>query len=74
MAGKQPNYLSYLLRLWRASSQEQTTWRASLERSDTRERTAFTNLDSLFEFLREQAGVVPKTREGERMTKSKNHK
>lgn len=62
MAGKQPNYISYLLRLWRVDRQEQAVWRASLERSDTRERTSFASLDNLFEFLREEAGLASKTK------------
>ena len=54
---EQPDYLSYLLRLWRVG-EEEATWRASLESSHTGERKGFASLDDLFGFLREQTGVV----------------
>lgn len=54
---EQPDYLSYLLRLWRVSEKE-TDWRASLESSHTGEREGFASLDDLFRFLREQTGVM----------------
>jgi len=55
---EQPDYLSYLLRLWRVS-EEETSWRASLESSHTGEREGFASLDALFSFLQEQTGVAP---------------
>ncbi len=55
---EQPDYLSYLLRLWRVS-EEETSWRASLESSHTGEREGFASLDDLFSFLREQTGIMP---------------
>lgn len=63
MAKKQPDYLSYLLRLWRVSGEGsrrregKAVWRASLESSRTGERRGFASLDDLFDFLREQTGV-----------------
>jgi len=54
---KQPDYLSYLLRLWR-EGEGKTTWRASLESSHTGEQKGFANLDDLFDFLREQIGAA----------------
>ena len=54
MAKEQPDYLSYLLRLWRVS-EEKAAWRASLESSRTGERIGFTCLESLFAYLRTQA-------------------
>ena len=57
MAKEQPDYLSYLLRLWQVREKEKVVWRASLESAYTRERKGFTNLDDLFEFLRQQTGV-----------------
>jgi hypothetical protein len=58
MAKEQPDYLAYLLRLWRVRSPEGTVWRAQLESALTRERKAFASLDDLFDFLRRQTGVA----------------
>ena len=57
MAKDQPDYLSYLLRLWRVS-EEKATWRASLESSRTGERKGFASLDDLFDFLHRQIDAV----------------
>lgn len=57
MAKEQPDYASYLLRLWRTSGEEKTVWRASLESPHTGERLGFASLDDLFDFLRQQTGV-----------------
>lgn len=55
---EQPDYLSYLLRLWRVSDGGQAViWRASLESPHAGERKVFTSLDDLFDFLREQTDV-----------------
>ena len=48
-----PDYLSYLLRLWRVQG-EAAAWRGSLESPHTGERLGFGSLDELFAFLREQ--------------------
>jgi hypothetical protein len=63
---EQPEYLSYLLRLWRVSGQGESqsplpkaTWRASLEDPHTGERQGFASLDALVEFLWEQIGSDP---------------
>lgn len=63
MAEEQPDYLSYLLRLWRVSGDERShrvgkkvIWRASLESSHVGGRKVFASLDDLFDFLREQTG------------------
>jgi hypothetical protein len=50
-----PTYLSYLLRLWRTSSEEETSWRAALEDVQTGERRGFSSLDALFTHLRKVA-------------------
>lgn len=63
MAQKQPDYLAYLLRLWRAKEKEAVVWRASLEAADTHERTGFANLAKLIEFLQEQMGAPLKPTE-----------
>ena len=64
MKKKWPDYLSYLLRLWRENnaghhhrSEKQHVWRASLENSLTGKRQGFRSLDDLFMFLRRETGV-----------------
>ena len=52
-------YRSYLLRLWRATSSGQTTWRASLECPQTGERTGFASLEALFCHLQQQTDADP---------------
>ena len=47
-------YQSYLLRLWRISSQGKAVWRASLESAQTGERCGFADMVSLFAFLEQQ--------------------
>ena len=56
---EQPDYRSYLLRLWRVNDGGTVVWRASLESVCTGERRSFASLDDLFDFLREQAGGSP---------------
>ena len=51
MATGQLAYLSYLLRLWRASGGDSHLWRASLEDPLTGERTGFSDLEALIAFL-----------------------
>jgi hypothetical protein len=58
MAGEQPVYLSYLLRLWRTSDDGEQIWRVSLESPGTGERKGFANLKALYEFLAAQTGQV----------------
>ena len=41
MSNEQPDYLSYLLRLWREDGEELSNWRASLESALTGERHVF---------------------------------
>ncbi len=50
---KRPDYRSYLLRLWRVS-EERPVWRASLEDTQTGERTGLASLEALLAFLRQQ--------------------
>jgi hypothetical protein len=51
---KQSRYLSYLLRLWESPNGERSTWRASLEDPQTRERLGFARPAELFAFLEAQ--------------------
>jgi hypothetical protein len=49
-----PEYIAYLLRLWREESAVQ--WRATLQNPHTGERRSFADLSSLLAFLEEQTG------------------
>jgi hypothetical protein len=57
-----PEYLCYLLRLWRendsvgAHGVETALWRASLERPQVGDRQGFASLEELFAFLRNETG------------------
>jgi len=55
------DYLSYLLRLWRTSTDGQGVWRASLTDPLTAERIGFADLEALFEFLRRQTAPLPES-------------
>ena len=65
MSKEQPDYQSYLLRLWRVNDEEEAVWRASLESVHTGERKGFAGLEALFDFLRERTGVSPGSSEDE---------
>ena len=54
---EQPDYLSYLLRLWRVEGGRQAIWRASLKSSSTGEQVGFASLEELFDYLRAQTTV-----------------
>ena len=58
MDKQQPDYLSYLLRLWRASGEERAVWRASLESPHTGERRGFADSTDLFTFLGKELGLI----------------
>lgn len=53
MAAEPPEYVTYLLRLWRAGGAEEPGWRAVLENPRSGERQAFRDLAALFAFLKE---------------------
>jgi hypothetical protein len=55
MGEEQPEYLSYLLRLWRVSGEGDAVWRASLESAHTGGRQGFACLKDLFTFLEQEA-------------------
>lgn len=50
---EQPDYQSYLLRLWRVDEGENGV-QASLESTHTGERRGFANLEVMLDFLRRQ--------------------
>jgi hypothetical protein len=58
-------YVSYLLRMWQDSGDEdpsrpaEATWRATLQSPHTGDLVAFGRLEDLFAFLRGQAGQEP---------------
>ena len=49
-----PDYQSFLLRLWRVKSTGPLVWRASLESTATGRRQGFSSLENLFAYLEEQ--------------------
>lgn len=51
-------YLSYLLRLWLATGDDEITWRALLEDPVTGERQGFLSLEALFAFILEQTQPI----------------
>lgn len=55
---EEPDYLSYLMRLWRVRDGAKTTWRASLQNALSGETHNFASLDRLCTFLREQTGQL----------------
>jgi hypothetical protein len=63
--GRQGDYVSYLLRMWQDSSDEEslaseeTPWRASLQSPHSGDLVGFASLDDLFDFLRGQVGLQP---------------
>ncbi|MFN2200320.1 MAG: hypothetical protein ACK2UO_03900 [Caldilineaceae bacterium] len=57
MAEGRPNYMCYLLRMWREDEGEAPVWRASLQSHRDTARRGFASLEDLFEFLRRQTGV-----------------
>jgi hypothetical protein len=67
--GKQTDYFSYLLRMWRDSEDEgarpskEVLWRASLQSPRTGDLVGFASLDALFDFLRVQSGLEPVAKE-----------
>ena len=57
MSSEQPDYRSYLLRLWRANGEDPDNWRVSLESTRTRQLHVFPSLTALFGFLQRQIAV-----------------
>jgi hypothetical protein len=69
--GEHPDYLSFLIRLWRvlgdgeSQDPKEVAWRASLESAQTGATLNFADLEDLFDFLREQTGHAQDTSEDE---------
>ena len=61
MSEEHPEYLAYLLRMWRVPEDGGAHWRASLERPGDGQQLAFPDLEQAFEFLRRRTA---ETREG----------
>lgn len=57
--GAQPEYLSYLVRLWRVGDGEEPAWRATLKSSQTGQQVGFDSLEALFDYVRGEAGLQP---------------
>ena len=51
-----PDYISFLMRLWRTQSGENQVWRVSLQSPLTQEIHRFDDLQGLFAFLLAQIG------------------
>jgi hypothetical protein len=54
MTNQAPDYMAFLLRLWRVDETDRVKWRASLEEPSTGERRGFADIDRLCTFLEEQ--------------------
>jgi len=65
MIQDQPDYLSYLLRLWRTDNARGSTWRASLESPGNGECRAFASLEDLFTFLEAQTSHAKRSCENQ---------
>lgn len=55
---EQPDYQSYLLRLWRAREAGNPVWRASLKSTHTGKQVGFANVESLLAFLEGQIAIA----------------
>ena len=65
MNEKRPDYVAYMLRVWRMQRDGAVAWRVSLKSAQTRECRCFASLEDLFDYLRRQAGVSSATVEVE---------
>ena len=55
-SGPSPEYVSYLLRLWRSTQNGKVVWRASLECPHSGEVQGFASLEALCAFLYARTG------------------
>ena len=59
---QKPDYLAYLLRLWRTGGDEEPTWRATLECARTHEQVGFESIAALCHYLQRQTdGIAHET-------------
>lgn len=58
MGTEEPDYLAYLVRMWRVCSEEKVQWRISVESPHTGERQSFVGLETLFAFFRKETGAI----------------
>ncbi|MFL7794269.1 MAG: hypothetical protein AB8I69_19155 [Anaerolineae bacterium] len=72
MSKKQPDYISYLLRVWRSNGGEKD-WRASLQNPHTGECMGFAGIDDLCIFLRQQTGAECGSEDNVEPTRPDNH-
>ena len=61
MIQERPEYLAYLLRMWRVQEDGGSHWRASLERPGDGQQLAFPDLEQAFDYPRRH---TVETREG----------
>ena len=54
---EEPDYLSYLLRLWCVQGDKSRVWRASLQSTQTRQEVGFAGLEALFAHLRAETSI-----------------
>lgn len=54
--GEPPDYIAFVLRLWRETDGEKTEWRASLQDPHSGDRVGFASLRDLFAFLENETG------------------
>ena len=57
MASDERNYVSYLLRLWWATSAGKAVWHVSVEDPHTGARKTFSDIEGLFTFLARQTNI-----------------
>jgi hypothetical protein len=62
---RDPDHLSYLLRLWRVEGLQGCEWRASLESAETGKRIGFSSLEQLFGYLMDLIERKKEVRESE---------
>ncbi len=58
MSREQPDYASYLLRLWKSNEHGNATWRASLESTAEGRRYNFAHMEALITFLLDRFGPL----------------
>jgi hypothetical protein len=62
MPQEQPDYASFLLRLWKSNEHGSAIWRASLESTAEGHRYNFAHVEALIAFLQKRFGALPEER------------